>query len=223
MSLTSRVQTMDRDVELLFDETLSPEARSQTFGHAARRLIQEQDDVNDARLGRDVQYTTFVDGRESAAFETADRLVVAEWDLLETVFQDIFDLLLDEAPVLTGAYASSITLFADGVPVAPTLVAGVPEASEYYFAATVPYARKIERGLSSWAPDGVFQGVAAMAQKRFGNIARVRYGFRSIRGGGIGSWAATTRLQARSRSLNAAGPRRQEWLTRQPAIVVRPR
>lgn len=223
MTLRSRVQTMERDVELLIDDTLSPEARSESFGRAARKLISSQDDVNDAHLGRDVQYTTYVDGRETPLLETAKRVVVAEWDLLETVFQDILDLLLEEAPVLTGAYASSITLFADGIPVAPSLVAGVPEASEYYFAATVPYARKIERGQSRWAPDGVFQGVAALAQKRFGNIARVRYGFRSIRGGAIGAWAATTRLQARSRSLNVAGPRRQEWLTRQPAIVVRPR
>lgn len=223
MTITSRVQTMDRDVELLIDEALSPEAYSQVFGREARRIIEEQDDENDAVLGRDVGYETYVDGRQSTALETARSRIVAEWDLLGALFEDVFAMLLEEAPVLTGAYAQSITLFADNVPVAPTATEAVPEAAEYFFAATVPYARKIERGQSGWAPDGVFQGVSAVAAKRFGNVARIKYSMRTIRGGAIGGWAATTGYVAPARLRNRPGERRTEWLTRQPAIVIVPR
>lgn len=223
MSITARVQTMDRDVELLIDETLSPEAYSQAFGRAARRIIERQDNENAASLGRDVTYDTFVDGRESSALETARSRIVAEWDLMGSLFEDVFAMLLEESPVLTGAYAQSITLFADNVPVAPTATDAVPEAGEYFFAATVPYARKIERGQSSWAPDGVFQAVAAVASKRFGNIARIKYSMRSIRGGAIGDWASSSGYVAPGRLRNRPGERRTEWLTRQPAIVIVPR
>jgi hypothetical protein len=223
MSITARVQTMDRDVELLIDETLSPEAYSQAFGREARRIIEDQDDQNAAMLGRDVTYKTFVDGVQGTDLESAERRIAAEWDLLETLFEDVFRMLLEESPVLTGAYGESITLFADGVPVAPTAVEAVPEASEYFFAATVPYARKIERGQSAWAPDGVFQGIAAVASRRFGNIARIRYSMRSIQGGAIGDWAAGTGYVAAGRLRNRPGARRTEWLTRQPAIVIVPR
>ena len=48
-------------------------------------------------------------------------------------------------------------------------------ADEYVFINTVPYARKIERGSSSQAPDGVYQAVAMLARDRFGNVARITY------------------------------------------------
>lgn len=216
--ITTRVKTMDRDVALLIDEVTSPRTYSQQFGRAARDIINDQDDVNDAALGRDVDYETFVDGRASDQLETAERVIVAEWELLVGVFQDTLKLLRESAPVLRGTYRDSITLFADMTPVATGAL--VPDAQEYFIAATVPYARKIERGLSNMAPNGVFQAVAAVAAKRYGNIARIRFGFRSLRGGAIGAWAARTRLQSRAPSRNLPGPRRQEWLTRQPAIIL---
>jgi hypothetical protein len=55
-------------------------------------------------------------------------------------------------------------------------------ASRYEFVSTVPYARKIERGLSPQAPDGVYQVVAVLAQKRFGNVARIRFSYRALPG-----------------------------------------
>jgi len=48
-----------------------------------------------------------------------------------------------------------------------------------------PYARKIERGQSSQAPDGVYQAVATLAQRRFGNVAKITFSYRTAIGGAI--------------------------------------
>jgi hypothetical protein len=73
-------------------------------------------------------------------------------------------------------------LLADGAEVDPS-GANVPPADEYVFINTVPYARRIERGSSSQAPDGVYQAVAMLARGRFGNIARITYSFRTVSSG----------------------------------------
>lgn len=207
---SARIEPIRRDLELLIDENLSPEAFSRQFGQTARRIIEKQDDVNDRTLGRDVKYKTSVDGKPSNKLETAKHRIVAEWDLLETMFQDILTMLRDASPFITGKYRESITLFADNAPVAITQ--GLPDAGEYFFAATVPYARKIERGSSLQAPDGVFEAVASVASKRFGNVARVRYGFRAVI---AGAGVDYIRSGQGSRSDRAS-----ERDNRQPAVII---
>jgi hypothetical protein len=86
---------------------------------------------------------------------------------------------------------------------------------------TQPYARKIERGHSKQAPNGVYETVAHLAARRFGNMARIRFGYRSPLFGSIKEWAGRTRLQPKGR--RRTGSSRQDWLTRQPAIIVTPR
>lgn len=221
MSVQTRIQTFDGALDLMIDETLSPEAYSQEFGKAARKIIQEQDAENDAAFGRDVQYETFVDGKASMRLERAQNRIVAEWDLLEPMLLEVRKWLKERSPVLYRNYRESIQLFADDDPVA--IGPNMPSASEYYFAATVPYARKIERGLSSQAPEGVFQAVTSIAAKRFGNIARIKFGHRSLKGGAVGNWAARSALRSQASIRNRSGARRQEWLTRQPAIIIRVR
>ncbi len=99
----------------------------------------------------------------------------------------------------------------------------IPEASEYAFLNTQPYSRKIERGESPQAPEGVFQVVATLAQSRFGNIAKITFSYRAVMGGAIGAWAMTPSarsLAARSGSTGSSDIKRTEWLTRSPAIII---
>jgi hypothetical protein len=91
-----------------------------------------------------------------------------------------------------------------------------PDFDEIVFVNVTPYARKIEKGLSDQAPDGVYEAVAALAARRFGNIVKVRFSFRSPNFGGINSWAAKAGAGGRgSRGANA-----EARLRRQPAIVL---
>jgi hypothetical protein len=56
-------------------------------------------------------------------------------------------------------------------------------AEEYTFINTVPYARKIERGSSRQAPDGVYQAVANLARRKFTKLAKITFSYRTVLGG----------------------------------------
>lgn len=217
MAISTRIQGKSLDIGLGLSEELG-DVRSSIFATEARRIIDEIDADNDAALGRDVTYRSFVDGREGAAFNTVspDGVISAEWDLLGSTLTWIRDELVKNSPVWKGNYQKSHAFLVDGVVLADW--SPMPELfKEAVFVNTQPYARKIERGLSSQAPHGVYQGVALMASRRFGNIARIKFSYRQPLFGKINEWAAKTKMKSR-----AKGRQREEWLRRQPAVVITP-
>ena len=210
--LKTRVESLERDVQLLVNEALSPEAQAKLFASAAKTIIQEVDDANDRAAGRDLEFTTFVNGREDDTLSSVKvgSTVVATWDVGTSVLMDIMEMLAANAPVLTGEFRKTLLMLADGMPADP---ANPPQASEYVFVSPQPFARKLERWGAWKSSSGTMEGVAAVAQRRFGSFARIRFGYRSLQGGAIGAWAATTTIGRRGRT-------RQDWLTRQPAIII---
>lgn len=193
----ARVNPVARDIDLLIEEVMSPKEISARFAMAAGELIDEARDANRIALGYLPDLDVYVDGREGAALSSVrpNGTITAVFDVLEGVLEWIGRELVEMSPVLTGTFARSHVLFIDGVerdPAAP-LPANFEEAA---FLNSQPYARKIERGQSGQAPDGIYEAIAAVAKRRFGNIAQIRYSFRSLTG---------------------------EHTARQPAIVVRPR
>lgn len=197
MSIRARVPAISRDIELMIADTLSPGAQSKFLADFAREKLEEAQSENRAALGRVPDHQTFVDGQRRDDLESVrpNGVIAFEFELLEQLLAWIGEQLVLHSPVLTGKYANSHVVFVDGVEAAP---GAVPvDGEEWAFINTVPYARKIERGLSPQAPDGVYEAVAAIASRRFGNLARIRYTFRSITGGG------------------------KDKSDRQPAIVVR--
>lgn len=223
MAIRSRIETFDRDIDLILSNDLSPQARSTQLAEFAKQELGAAEARNQRALGYVPPHETFVDGRQGAPVETVrpDGTVIFEFSLIETALAVIAEMLINASPVLTGQFMSSIALFADGDEVEPGKTP--PNASEYAFVPSVPYARKLERGLSNQAPDGIFQVTATLASRRFGNIARIRFGYRSLDAGAVGGWAATASARAlahRVRGGNPAG--HTEWLTRQPAVIITP-
>lgn len=179
----TRVEPIDRDIGLILAEELSPKARSARIAEVAGAELRAAQDRNRAALGRVPPHETFVDGRAGAAIEAVKPdggVIVFEFELLDDLFIWVRDQLEKHSPRRTGEYSKSHVLLADGVEVVTG--AAVPAAREYVFANTRPFARKIERGLSRHAPDGVYQVVATLAAKRFGNIARIRFNYRTLLG-----------------------------------------
>lgn len=207
MAVKTRVDPIDRDIQLMLAETLSPKAKSQAFAEFAETEIDRSRSNNRQILGRNPRVTITVDGREGAPLASvrADGgIIIAEFELFNDVLVWIASQLELHSPVKSGRYQSSHTLFADGVEIDPT--ATVPQASEFVFINVVPYARKIERGSSSQAPDGVYQAVAVLAQRRFGNVARITFSYRTAMAGMI-----------------VGGRQGDRSSERNPAIVVRVR
>lgn len=225
MAIRARIDVLDRSVLVDFAADLAPEARSAMLAEVAREGISEAVEINRrADGGRDPQYIQFVDGRSGAALDAVRPDGVIEVEFLAGLRAEAIDwiwaALLATAPVRSGRYRKSFVLFADGAEVIDPDPSRV--ADEWVFVSTVPYARKIEGfagrpPLSDQAPDGVFHAVAVDAQRRFGNLAAVKFGSRSVEGGMLSSWASSTRLRSKG---HASPHRRRDWLTRQPAIIV---
>lgn len=225
MAVSVRVEAIDRSVDLLLAPVLSPEERSARLAAFAAREIASAAAHNDEIAGRPVPYDVAVDGRAGAPLASVrpDGRIVAEWagGLQGEVVDWIWHRIVEASPVLTGAFAHSHVLLADGVEVSapdPAL-----DASEWVISTTSAYARKLEGmsgkrpPLSAQAPHGVYHVVAEEARRRFGNIARIKFTARSIEGGAIAEWASRTGLSARG---HASTRHRRDWLSRQPAIVI---
>jgi hypothetical protein len=193
----AKIASIFRDIEVMTKDLTSPEAKSKRLAEFAAEKITEARAINRQVSGRDAPYAVAVDGRKGAALSSVrpDGVIVANFDLEAEVLEWIGEQLLFESPRLTGKYQKSHRLFVDNVE--RDFAADLGDFEEAAFLNIQPYARKIEKGLSDKAPEGVYQAVAAVASKRFGNVARIRYSFRSI--------------------ADAEG-----FDSRQPAIIVRP-
>jgi hypothetical protein len=184
MPIRVRVQPIQRDIQLLLDDLKSPQQRSQALADFARDEIDDAKTINRQALGYDPPVTIYVDGTKGAPLDSVKNVIVADFELVGQLVLWIHGQLQMHSPVRTGRYKESHALFADGHqvdPIGPT----IPIADEYVFVNLVPYARKIERGLSPQAPDGVYQVVAHLAQAEFRNVARVTFSYRTAIGGAI--------------------------------------
>jgi len=208
---------------------LDPKSRAMEFANFAAREIAKTDRQNDAKVGFDLPYQTYVDGVASKNLHAVrpDGRIIAEWEFSSGVVAWVYSALREKAPVLTGAYRNAISIFADGVLVADPLAA--EGAESVVIVSTVPYARKLEgisgkKYMSSRAPDGVFQVVAAVAAKRFRGQARISFGFESVIGlsSHVEAWAS--RRAAKRRAAGKSQTRSAvEKDLRNPAIIIRMR
>lgn len=234
MGVVTRIDPIDRDVFLSLDEGLGPEGRSRALAAFARQELERAETVNRQASGQVPTHARFVDGMAGAPIETVrpDGVIVFDFDLANHVLDWIGEELARESPVRTGRYANSHALFTEGGEVHPA--SGLPRSGTFVFLNTQPYARKIERGYSDQAPDGVYQGVAAVAKGRFGNIAAIKFSYRSFQEGqmvaykGVGEQATATRGakgrftgSVSTRSAEELAAARLESQNRQPAIIVR--
>lgn len=227
MSIAVKVEPIDRDIQLIISDDLSPQAQSEMLAQEARNALREGEKTDQDALGYTPAHLTYVDGRKGSNENTVSPkgTILYEFDIALGMFQWIFDQLELHSPIgggsdpHAGRFRSSITLYVDGVE------SEIDEnlsttADEYVFTSTVPYARKIEMGRSNQAPDGVFEAVAALARSRFGNVGKISFGFRSVNGGAIGEWAKSGSAAAHALRHKRRGANAAAWLTHQPAIIV---
>lgn len=224
-------------VEGLISRDLSPEAQQRAFAGFAREKLAEAIEINRQATGRAVPFEQVVDGVKGAALESVKPdggriLFLFDVDANEMLTW-ISDQLVKHAPRLTGRYIDSFRLFAGGRELAPG--APLPQGDvEIVFLNVQPYARRIERGWSDQAPDGVFQAVAALARAHFGNRAFIKFSFRAFGEFGIVPYVPKGRRSAivrgeRGRFAKGSAVRvddlasaaAAERAARTPAIVVR--
>lgn len=229
-----RLRSFSRDLQLIVERSLQPAARQKLVAEAARRALAQAQAQNARVLGAVPDHETFVDGRPEAALESVnpDRgQILFKFELASDIFQWIDEQLIIHSPVgdtpKSPEYNRSHVFFVDGEASDP---AGGVRGETFIFLNTVPYARKIERGLSDQTPEGVYEVVSVLAQRRFGNIARITFGYRSFQAGTIvynpGKFDLRRKLSEQQglsdADARAAASRiiKAERDTRQPAIII---
>lgn len=217
-----RLDPISRDIALMLDEEMSAVAQEAFLAAAAQDALTDAQETNRQALGYVPEHETFIDGAKRQALTgiTAKSSVLFEFKLLTDIIEWVDTQLILHSPVKSERYARSHVWFADDVEFDPQ---STPPAEGYVVLNAQPYARKIERGQSNQAPDGVYQSVATIAKRRFGNVAYVGFGYRSFPGGAVGKWAKSATADALARRVRGGNPRTHEdWLTRQPAILIDP-
>lgn len=211
MPISTRITTHGKDITAFVNEALSPKAQSRAIADFARQELRKVQNINERALGREPTYDTFVDGRSEAPLESVkpSGTIVFEFHLVLDALAWIAEQLFVHSPWRTGAFAASHALFADGVEVDPKTP--LPAEEYVFLAADIPgKVRALERGHSKQAPNGVYEVVATLAQRRFGNQASVYFTYRTPYGVSF-------------RHLSGKARRQAEKDARVPAIVIVPR
>ena len=183
------------------EANLGPKARSAMLAAYAADAIEDAKKQNKRALGRVPPYDIYVDNREGAPLTSVkpDGVIRAEFQLVNEALAWINTQLQMHSPVRSGRYAKSHELFADGIDTENPNMA--PPAEEYVFLNIQPYSRKIERGLSPQAPDGVYQAVATLAAAKFNNIAKIKFSYRTAISGEIIGGKAGDRSELRNPAI----------------------
>jgi hypothetical protein len=219
--LQVKVEPLEQDVDFIIRDDLSPQAQSKNLALFARQKVHDAQKTNFNALGYKPPQESFVDGLKSENFEQVrpDGTIVVEFDLIHDLLRYIDTTLVKYSPRLSGQYIRSHAFFADGVEV--PFGEDLPVAREYQFVNTVPYARKIERGHSPQAPEGVYEVVALIARRHYGKLAKIQFSYRSPLTGSVNTWAGSASAKAMAHRVRGGSERlHTDWLTRQPAIVI---
>lgn len=188
-----------------------------------------------------------VDGREGAPLDSAQRVIKYRYSYWADIIDTVYRMLVETSPVGPaegGHYRDDHMLFVNGQrrdAGAEGAEVLIPQSAEVVFINTRPYARKIEGGmrfqnyvyggaghsgsrktggLSSQAPNGVYEITAKEAQRKFGQSVEVRFEYRRYMDGqAVSADVAVGVKGARGRRTTTgkgAGGR-----SRFPAIVLR--
>jgi hypothetical protein len=190
--LQSRPISTQRIVEI------TTKVRSELLPALTARVAREE--LAKVQTTQPAPYVQFVDGREGAALETVrpGGNILFKFNRLGGALDWIYEQLLIHSPVGPDRpphlhYIQDHELYIDGERINVVIgeIADVPPGGTAMILDARPYAAKIERGLSTQAPDGVYEITAIAAQRRF-PYARITFDYVSL-----GTVAATARAGTR--------------------------
>ncbi len=194
----------------------SADLRTELMVDAALFAKAEAERHNERILGHVPQSVTIVDGRRNAPISavrpggTIIFLFAVDAGVLRQALVDAVDLYQWLAPVRTGHFRDTLRLFINErqteLP-ADLDNLDLKDTDTLSLTNLAPYARRLERGSSRQAPNGVFEVMANVLQSRFGSAARgraggllsVRFGYETYPGYAVGTTRAGRALTASAR------------------------
>lgn len=186
----ARLQSFRAQVDLA-KSRLTGEYRRQALIQAAREAHAEASAINARALGHPVESVTIVDGRRGAPVESvkAGGVVVHLFAVHQAAIEFAFETLVSLSPVDTGHYEESHIMLVNGEEREPTAPVGVDDVVT--LVNLVPYARRLEKGWSDQAPNGIYEVASEIIRARFGNIVNVRFSYGFFAGMAAGKHRGT--------------------------------
>lgn len=209
----ARYTAFSREVQLFADQI--GEERRQALIALAKESFAEADRLNTEGLGHTVDYETFVDGRKGADPESVRRggTISYTWQVgqasLADAVDEAFRILTEMAPYAPKRadanppthYNAAFRLFVNGTE-QNAVAGGAPielkETDEIQITNLQPYARRIEKGWSTHAPNGIFEVVAMRLRARFGNILTIQFMYQRFPGFEVGTGRRGAKLNRHS-------------------------
>lgn len=165
------------------------------------------------------------DGSASAPITLGSRRIVYRYAYMGEIVAFALQVLRDKSPVGSGSdphpglYRDSHRIFLNGHAVDD--VSSWKPGDQINISTPVPYARKIEIGAMKLSlPGHVYEDATQIVAARYGNQASIKFTFMPVRFGDIAAYAAFSRQERGGRRGDRSTPRRQDWLTRQPAMEI---
>lgn len=193
---------------------------SQATVEATQRLLAQTAKREHGKVMRDdpkpSAFRRWVDGREGANEETVKPFGIIHYEYARTdeVVRFAMETLFKLSPVLSGAYRNAHTLFVSGAAV-PDLKDWKMGSGPVHIANPLPYARKIELGrMKMRVPKSshVYQQAAGIVSRRYGNVAKVAFGFISVSGAAL----------MRGRRSGGSASTQEMRAARVPALTITP-
>lgn len=179
MAFKARIDPIEQVTTASLNALLSGPEAKQVAAAFVRDGINEAQVINEKAIGRKPKYTV---SKSLEQINPAKDEIVVEFDLFVGVLDWIKQELIARSPRVAGGYIGGHKFYADGH---EADIAKPPEAAEYVFANVVPYARKIEIGKTKagrafviQVKPRIYERVAQDARARFGNAAKITFGYR---------------------------------------------
>lgn len=208
----ARTQAFKVQVEA-FKRTIQ-ESHAAAMERAARATFRDAQTRNKAELGFEPPHQWFVDGRASDNLRGVKRggRIECRFDVAGGLLEKAVDLAIAEfmrlAPVGSppedkhpGLYRRSLRMMVNGAQRDASRersgVVRLKRGDVVTLTNLLPYARRLERGWSRQAPNGILEKVAMIVRRRYGSLLNVRFSWAAYSIGG-GAVAASRRSRRAS-------------------------
>lgn len=171
-----------------FQSKLSGESRRKEFIRVAKNEFNRVNEHNKRIMGVDPQVRQIVDGILGKSLEAVNQngVVVWQWGIHLQIIDEAYTLILYHSPIEQVEtdpihYKDYHKLLVNGQEVHPPVEIGVNDVVK--ITNLLPYARRIERGWSPQAPDGVYALVAEILREKYGKLFDIEFDYEDYFGG----------------------------------------
>jgi hypothetical protein len=192
MPIVTRTGILPANFAITIEREISPvEHRLAIAAFSAAQLANVQLN-NVAAIGYAPKYQTTVDGRQGAsplAVRVDGGRIVFDFELfsesIKEVVAEAFKALRDASPVISGTYRDGHGLYVNGERVEEVPPASIKPTDRIMISNPVPYARRIEVGMTKsgrafvmQVPNHIYERVAkVILTPRFGNQLKIRFDY----------------------------------------------